>query len=1303
MTFQAAVTAIALVACATGKSLDWWGGPPTIPVRVLAETGGAGDDIGLELLGGATAEVQAKKKLQRGADLWTALLKLATGVHEGRMDQGLLAISPGSSRTVAEDLATDIVRLGLGRSDNLTDIGREFVERLQAAGLPVQTVCRKLAIQTVSALEPDGSDIRAAVVRLEGVLASPAHARRGWDVLAADAARLIALRGARTVGTIGQLLQDDDVAFASRDGAAPLAVAAKLRAWTLETNATFSIIGVKTPLSLDDAWIPLKCQVKTPETDGDLAEAMKRYHGWKDRASRDASPVEPMTLGRFYRQAVVVAGPGMGKSTLLKRLAMVYARDGRPVARASLKQVAARMKEKGETFPEAFFTIALGGFPVPNARDRLVEPWILLADGLDECGLWQNQVATGLTAYAAANPEDAIVVVTRPIGYKPAPFDAWRHYEFLAFDSTSTTPHLADLVEAILKPQGKAPDDPYAWVAARTKDADPEALSARSPLLLSLSASLLARGKTLTGHVGDLYAQILTLIEEEAPARQDTPPPPSPIRNQVLDSLGDILVRTPLIPAQDAETEVARRLGVELGRTPLAATEPTLSAIAHWEAVGVVERLHHEGDQVLTFVHKTIGEYVAARYTVALGEEAKRKALRSLVSVPEGAEPLRYAAVLGAGDPVCEALLDASDGDAGYKEVIRSLTIVGDAAAKVSADLQTRIVERALDLFQSQSRRVSLEAGLALLSHLPAHGVMIATAVRPHLTDARNWVRLGAWAMSLKADAPDLDYVALKTLFAEIPALYRESLNLSMGRGLRLFSRSEGDFLQPFAISAARRILEREEAAVAKDLIEATLDVEHLGGFVFRSELKALSKTFKVPITLQHNKTRDWGDFFNQDEYTEDLRASYRLVLGPLVGASSDGSDLSIETPHVFADLAAFWTLCGFNSHLADGLEPPVVPGVEAAIAEIGRAAILLSGLSPERLGHQARAYLEHVNTPDQLWYELHQLPLVDVAPLEWRASAADVDPRKIEPLLYHPSDQTVFVAARAIDGCATVPVRLEIAERALTRGSGSTTGMAAALALATDAPEGLDLVYTRLQRSGDVGLRTIYQILKQQPPAFDARTSTAIARGLAASETIALRTAEWALAYAEPGRTDLLQVLETAYAHWVTAERPGEPGKAIPDSPRGALLEAIFKIAPPSLDRLIELVDDRRSEVQGAAHKEIAKLFATDPDAIAPIFDAVADRTLGRQTLNLFLQAPAHLTPDRLARLLDWFESDTPSVREGVVPLLAEPFMTPIAVAGWARRLIADRDFHVREAGHRLLRSLGAQTPPPESLFDDD
>ncbi len=56
--FQAAVTAIALVKLASGRPLGWLDGvAQDVPVLVLAETGGSGDDLQARLRDGGIAEI----------------------------------------------------------------------------------------------------------------------------------------------------------------------------------------------------------------------------------------------------------------------------------------------------------------------------------------------------------------------------------------------------------------------------------------------------------------------------------------------------------------------------------------------------------------------------------------------------------------------------------------------------------------------------------------------------------------------------------------------------------------------------------------------------------------------------------------------------------------------------------------------------------------------------------------------------------------------------------------------------------------------------------------------------------------------------------------------------------------------------------------------------------------------------------------------------------------------------------------------------------------------------------------------
>lgn len=67
--FQAAASALCMVYMARGAPLCWVDSGSDIPLSVSAETGGAGDDIALQLASGSILEIQAKRKLQANSEL----------------------------------------------------------------------------------------------------------------------------------------------------------------------------------------------------------------------------------------------------------------------------------------------------------------------------------------------------------------------------------------------------------------------------------------------------------------------------------------------------------------------------------------------------------------------------------------------------------------------------------------------------------------------------------------------------------------------------------------------------------------------------------------------------------------------------------------------------------------------------------------------------------------------------------------------------------------------------------------------------------------------------------------------------------------------------------------------------------------------------------------------------------------------------------------------------------------------------------------------------------------------------------
>ena len=195
LNFQAVVTAIAAVHLLDDSKIGWLDElADDTPTAIWAESGGPGDDVRLELRT-ATAEVQAKRGLSANAKLWEAMLDLARGLREGRIDFGILAVSPDSSRTVTHHLEQDLRHIGSGRTDRLHDVGRKWIAQLVAAGLDPVPLSRAIRIQTVAATDGNVDAVRAAKSILARICGSAAAADLAWQTLVEGAHALVARKG----------------------------------------------------------------------------------------------------------------------------------------------------------------------------------------------------------------------------------------------------------------------------------------------------------------------------------------------------------------------------------------------------------------------------------------------------------------------------------------------------------------------------------------------------------------------------------------------------------------------------------------------------------------------------------------------------------------------------------------------------------------------------------------------------------------------------------------------------------------------------------------------------------------------------------------------------------------------------------------------------------------------------------------------------------------------------------------------------------------------------------------------------
>lgn len=753
--YQAAVTAITLVHAARGAPLGWLDGLVNdVPVKVEAESGGGGDDIRLTFANNEIAEVQVKRGLRLGPKLRKVLADLSSALGANEISYGILVLAPdGASPAIARKLASDLVRMGEGYQGRLGAPASDFSAVLQAQGLDREAVCKRLRIVTVAALESSSGHVAAAQAELGHLCADPTNVRKAWDRLYRDAHSIIEHRGLRSIADIARVLHSAGIALRTDPVASPVTLLEGLCQWTIATNATFTILGVTKPLPIDTAWVPIKAVVRgTGEADPDLgfADLIDNYHALASKKlARDQATFDPWTIGRFHRHAVVVAGPGMGKSTLLTKLARAYALDGIPVLKVSAPAVARRMAATGSAFLEALFALALldSGVNPDAARTSSLRDWIVLVDDLDRCGPDLRTFLEGLKGFSEGHPGSRVVAVTRPVGYHRGPLAEWRCYDLHSIPEQDVAELLAELLNYVL------PDDDSR--RQRLRAISEEALetsraartAARSPLLLGICAALIAGGGGL-GHTRlAFYEAIFTLVERETQPRVGSPPATSAVLGRCLDILGWTIVTSPAVSFAAAIDACGKTLEAELGLPRLKARDLAEQCFRYWERLGLLEQLHRGGDSTLTFVHRTFGEFAAARYFVALEEGTQTRTLRGTADVAAFREPLTFGSALGAAEVVLDELLRCGlVGTDGQARLLHGLEILSEARPGSASGQASSIVGAAVAQASGPHRSQALQVGGPLVVVAARHPALVSMQVRPLLAHEQPWTRLVAWA-----------------------------------------------------------------------------------------------------------------------------------------------------------------------------------------------------------------------------------------------------------------------------------------------------------------------------------------------------------------------------------------------------------------------------------------------------------------------------------------------------------------------------------------------------------------------------
>lgn len=1297
MNFQAAVTAIASVYMARGRPLLWLDRlVDDTPIAVDAETGGAGDDVRLLLKDTRTVEIQVKKGLRAGNELWDSLLKLASAVTKGASDFGVLIASPTSSNTITNDLAKDIVRIGNGRTDGLSRIGTEFLSKLAAAGISSRNACTYLRIHKVPALEADQAAVLAARAELAHICADETQIGAAWTTLLADAAVLIEQRGRRDVAAVLQLLAAAGIELAASIDHAPVQLLAKLARWTLDTHATFSIFGIDSPLNIDESWLPLTAIIYDPfaTEDADLEEALRRYQAWETRsAPRDARSVNPETLARFVTRTVLVAGPGMGKTTLLKRIARRYSEDSIPVLHVRLSAVATRM-QAGATFEEAVFHLGLdgSGITVAEAQNARFLNWTLLCDGLDECGARQEDVAAGVARFAAGHPHSRILVTTRPIGYRATHFKEWRHYELAALDTTHAQAHAAQLLEAVTPPESDLHESAWDICRREFEDRPAEKIVGRTPLLLGLAVAVIVRGKSLGATRGRLFEQIFDLIDEVPNARIPEPPAPAVMLRRFLDILGWQITAQPLGSVKDALVNCAAYLAADTGVTAVAAAANAERYLGYWQDIGMIERVGQDGRQTLAFIHKSFGEFAAARYLRALPLADQVKAVAKRIDESAWAEVLRLAGLLGMPDIVATQLIETSGEASATKRIALAAELVAEADPPPSPGLRGEVIDRAFAIAIDERRRQAFDVGMPLVSAARRFPDEVGPTASRHLDAEWPWAQLISWACGI-ASGPR--YYALNALIEALPNLVDAigpGIEPSLGGGVMLTSDNGRDIAEAFVLDACGEIIDRAPSKIADALVPGILNHRNLGslGFVSRATKLVQAKGQNYQIGR-----REWFSqslFDVPDGYFDAQRTMYEALFDALdLPEAQPGCDAPV--PRVLLHFSAFIESSQMLDVPARDVWAWSRPFDRDAVRATLRGIITATGVDGNKLREDAvhaRCYLNSEAAAKDR-HLFHLTTNVDPPRIDWtRAKTLDVDVGLVETAVTHPSRWIKWGAANLLIALLDLGALEEAARRLLHSGRGLTLWVAAGLVAELDHDRALALLLDRLVDPLVPGCEHLFDLLRKLTPPWSPELESAIRAGLVATDVdTAVAAAKLVADICGPSFPQLEPMIEQAHAHWLVHEEPyPTQGGVVPTSPRATLVDALHKIRPPSYVDIKGYLADARSDVREIGATALVERLRQPDGERLQFFSDIQKGDVASQVLGKVLKENLLLAQDELAAAEALLASNDGNVRYSAMALLTDQYLDRDQIRDYAGTMTRDSEQQIKDRAFAILDS---------------
>ena len=1308
LNFQAAISAIAYIHALRGAPVQWLDGLTVgAPVSISSETGGPGDDLSLKLTDGSLVEVQVKKGLNATNAFWSAVDSLSEGIDSGRCNYGILIVCPASSNTIRSGFAKAIRRIGEKRFDHPSNQQVKFTKHLQKQGYDPTKICERMRIKTVSALSDHDDAIAAALAELGHVCANTPQIKSAWIALYEKAMRTIELKGRQTSSSLISVLQSFNIAIKSDDNDTPAAVNQALLEWIDRTTEEFTALGIDRSLSTDTAWLQLNASVGNDaiEHNSSIEDALHAYHALSEKSVKDdRNRIDAKTIGTFRKLCVVFGGPGCGKSLLMKVLAREFGKDSIISLQVRLPDLANRLKVTGCTVEEGLLSLGLAGSGVSSEQFGAVGflELVYLCDGLDECGDYQPIIASGLKNISLSSASCRIIVTTRPIGYDTSELRRWRHYEIMPLNPDDVADQLETLCRCALGTVSDSEDNLSDDIANYVNASEARKFISTSPLLLVFAAALFLKWKTLGESRLDLYVRIFKLIDiVPVPRKSNSSFMSKAIRDSVLNHLGWLICTSPLLTAEQIEKRCAETIGRDFNEPYMKSLSLAQNSITYWEEVGLIERLHHSGQDLMTFIHKTCGEFAAARHLETLGDTEARQLMEKELDNPEWAEILDFATQTSMAEMIASVIIERAEIIEPSSQLIdRAFHVLTRPEIHLCPSKTASFLKKMFSLAQDGDRQKAYKIGACLVNNDMSQVSEVAAEAEHLLTAEAEWSRLIGWSV-LTCHFPDrLDRSQLEEAVLHYAALNNDD-NLFILQKESLFSkRLDREVFELFLINALEHLLKKNQTSEYQDkLLSSVGNLGALQSFGSLKQIKSLLRRIGREDAISMFKAMQGLPRISEilgNINMSQFRTDYRMLFGNVVASAFIVEPAPAPPRTGMKHLGAFFQLAQIDNVPVDDVNVWAGEGELLYVHELLRIATFIFELPLDRLAAEAQSFYNAIKAQmddERLVGIFEMIPSVDAAEIDWeRAKWIDFDNTILEELVHHPSLWLKFLAAFVLDSRLSETERFEACKRMLETGRSQTLRIAASMAADLPDRKGQELILAKLSKPLTSSAYYLFDQLAEDEFPVECPHTEVLMKGLISSSTkVAKSAAKWCSASANESSAWLLPLLQQAFEYWIENEQPyPKNGGVVPDSPREALYCAMRAINKFTFNDLVELSKDSRNDVSRLAMGDLVSIVTESDNYRSQLVDEICAKSFPPARCTKLFDFNIPYSQDNLTKLCALLKDVDPAYRRVAIQILLHPRMDQMEGQGLATQMKDDNDGYVRDAAYRCLDSFG-------------